>query len=477
MPTGAGKSLVYQLAALLKPEGVTVVVSPLIALMKDQVDALRARGVDAAYVNSSQTQAEQRDALEALRRGRLRLVYAAPERLRLPSFQRTLREADVALLAVDEAHCVSQWGHDFRPDYLAIASAREAMGGPPCVALTATATPRVQDDIAHQLQLRDPARLVTGFNRPNLRFEVRSTGDGEGQAPGAEGVPDRARGRGRARLRRHAEGVRDARPVRPRRVPAALRGVPRRPPRRRAGPRPGPVHRRPAGHGRRHERLRDGRGPGRRPLCGPLVDPVDARELLPGGRAGRPRRGARDGAPPVRAPGPPAERVVYRAGRADRRGPPRRLGLRQAAGGQLAGGRGRVRRVGRRLPPPHERGPEHPRGQAPQRAQPAEAGRSFGRARGPGRLVPLGAAYVERPRGPARADLHRQAPGRPVGEPARDRPLRAVVGVPAPRDPRTILATRPRRTSRRRTAATPAAPPPGSRPTRPTRCRTGTRSR
>ena len=175
MPTGAGKSLVYQLAALLKPEGVTVVVSPLIALMKDQVDALRRRGVEAAYVNSSQTQAEQRDALEALRRGRLRLVYAAPERLRLPSFQRTLREADVALLAVDEAHCVSQWGHDFRPDYLALASAREAMGAPPCVALTATATPRVQDDIAAQLQLREPARLVTGFNRPNLRFEVRST--------------------------------------------------------------------------------------------------------------------------------------------------------------------------------------------------------------------------------------------------------------------------------------------------------------
>ena len=174
MPTGAGKSLVYQLAALVG-EGVTVVVSPLIALMKDQVDALRARGVAAAYVNSSQSQTEQREALDDLRRGRLTLVYAAPERLRVPSFLRALREANVSLLAVDEAHCVSQWGHDFRPDYLAIGDSREAMGSPPCVALTATATPRVQDDIAAQLHLRDPARVVTGFNRPNLFFDVRST--------------------------------------------------------------------------------------------------------------------------------------------------------------------------------------------------------------------------------------------------------------------------------------------------------------
>ncbi len=175
MPTGAGKSLIYQLGALLQPRGVTVVVSPLIALMKDQVDSLRARGIAAAFVNSSQTQAEQREVLDDLRAGRLTMIYAAPERLRVPSFARTLREAHVALLAVDEAHCVSQWGHDFRPDYLHVASAREAMGGPPCVALTATATPRVQKDIAAQLNLHDPDRLVTGFNRPNLFFEVRST--------------------------------------------------------------------------------------------------------------------------------------------------------------------------------------------------------------------------------------------------------------------------------------------------------------
>ncbi len=179
MPTGAGKSLVYQLGALLQPSGTTVVVSPLIALMKDQVDALRARGIAAEYVNSSQTADEQRDVLDRMRRGELTLVYAAPERLRLASFQRSLREANVALLAVDEAHCVSQWGHDFRPDYLALASARRAMGDPPCVALTATATPRVQGDIADQLDLRDPVRLVTGFNRPNLTFEVKTTSTAE----------------------------------------------------------------------------------------------------------------------------------------------------------------------------------------------------------------------------------------------------------------------------------------------------------
>jgi ATP-dependent DNA helicase RecQ len=174
MPTGAGKSLVYQLAACLKP-GITVVISPLIALMKDQVDVLTRRGIPVAALHSAQGAAEQRSALAALRAGLLRMVYVAPERLQNRSFLNALAEAHVSLLAVDEAHCISQWGHDFRPDYLQIGRARERMGRPPVVALTATATPRVQEDIAASLALREPARVVTGFNRPNLCFEVRST--------------------------------------------------------------------------------------------------------------------------------------------------------------------------------------------------------------------------------------------------------------------------------------------------------------
>jgi ATP-dependent DNA helicase RecQ len=176
MPTGAGKSLIYQLAALHRP-GLTLVISPLIALMKDQVDGLARRGIPATYINSALPTDEQARRLQAMAEGAFRLAYVAPERLRSVPFQQTLSRVTVGLLAVDEAHCISQWGHDFRPDYLHIAGARAGMGEPVTVALTATATPQVQDDIVRLLGLSAARHIVTGFNRPNLTFEVRYTAD------------------------------------------------------------------------------------------------------------------------------------------------------------------------------------------------------------------------------------------------------------------------------------------------------------
>ncbi len=178
MPTGAGKSLIYQLAALLLP-GTTLVISPLIALMKDQVDSLVARGLAATDINSTIGPKEQRGRLQRLAEGGYKLAYVAPERLRSRAFRQALSRAQISLLAVDEAHCISQWGHDFRPDYLQIAPARETLGEPITLALTATATLQVQDDIVHLLNLPKAQRVVTGFNRPNLIFEVIYTPDTE----------------------------------------------------------------------------------------------------------------------------------------------------------------------------------------------------------------------------------------------------------------------------------------------------------
>jgi ATP-dependent DNA helicase RecQ len=172
MPTGSGKSLAYQLPALLLP-GLTLVISPLIALMKDQVDALVNADLPATYINSSLPSSEQTQRLRAMREGYVKLVYIAPERLRSNQFIRALTNVPVSLLAVDEAHCVSHWGHDFRPDYLQIRPAWEGLGQPPLLATTATATPQVQDDILKLLGPANAERIVTGFNRPNLRFEVR----------------------------------------------------------------------------------------------------------------------------------------------------------------------------------------------------------------------------------------------------------------------------------------------------------------
>jgi ATP-dependent DNA helicase RecQ len=171
MPTGAGKSLCYQLPILMRP-GYGLVVSPLISLMKDQVDALQARNVPAAYINSSVTGREQQRLAAMTARGEVKILYVAPERFRVPGFLNLLREHPPSLLVVDEAHCISQWGHDFRPDYLKLGQVVSQLEIPQVCAFTATATPQVRDDICANLQRPDMLAVVSGFQRPNLSFSV-----------------------------------------------------------------------------------------------------------------------------------------------------------------------------------------------------------------------------------------------------------------------------------------------------------------
>lgn len=174
MPTGSGKSIIYQLPALLLP-GLTVVVSPLIALMKDQQDKLWACGVDAMAMHSHLNTAEARETARQVEDGEGEILYLTPERFKDRDFFDRLLTRQVALFVVDEAHCVSQWGHDFRPDYLTLGSVVARLGRPPILALTATATHLVRQDIIRQLGMREPNVTITGFARPNLRFEVRRT--------------------------------------------------------------------------------------------------------------------------------------------------------------------------------------------------------------------------------------------------------------------------------------------------------------
>ena len=171
LPTGGGKSLCFQLPALAR-DGLTVVVSPLIALMKDQVDALQASGVAATFLNSTLGAEESRTRLRGLHRGDYKLLYVAPERLMLAGWIENLKTWNVSCIAIDEAHCVSEWGHDFRPEYRQLAKLRTALPDVPMMALTATATGRVREDIVTHLKLRDPQTFVASFNRPNLTYRV-----------------------------------------------------------------------------------------------------------------------------------------------------------------------------------------------------------------------------------------------------------------------------------------------------------------
>ena len=288
MPTGSGKSLCFQLPALAR-HGLTLVVSPLIALMRDQVAQLAELGVAAAALNSASDPSERQRVAQRLRERTLRLLYIAPERLTREDTLEMLKEAGIDLLAIDEAHCVSQWGHDFRPEYLRLREAGQALGGVQTIAVTATADAPTRADIVERLFLRRPRVFVRSFDRPNLFLAMRPKGNATRQLARAAGSASR---RKRHRLLRLAQAHRraGARIFRRRASRAALSCRPRP---RRALAQPGRL---PARRRRRHlrdDRLRHGHRQARRALRLPRRHAFLDRGLLPGDRPRRPRRAAR----------------------------------------------------------------------------------------------------------------------------------------------------------------------------------------
>src|ERR1700756_3386966 len=171
MPTGGGKSLCFQLPALMR-DGLTIVVSPLISLMKDQVDALQTSGIPATFLNSTLEREDAKARWRGLHRGEYRMLYVAPERLMLETFLERALNWNIAQIAIDEAHCISEWGHDFRPEYRELRKLRKHLPEVPIMALTATATERVRIDIIQELHLREPRCYIASFNRPNLTYRV-----------------------------------------------------------------------------------------------------------------------------------------------------------------------------------------------------------------------------------------------------------------------------------------------------------------
>ena len=288
MPTGAGKSVCYQLPALVG-EGLAVVVSPLVSLMQDQVDSLGGR---AALINAQRDPAENRRALERAMAGEVRMLYVAPERFATPGFVDRLRPAEIGLFVVDEAHCVSQWGHDFRPEYFRLGEVARALGARSLFAATATATPQVASDVVRRLGLRDPVRITTGFDRPNLSYDVRRDRLRAGQARGDASAAQRAGSAAGDRLRGDAQEDRRDRLAPRARARRARSRLPRRHGPRAAGGGPAGVHVRGDAGGRGNERIRDGRRQGRRAHRDPRDGAVVAGGLLPGGRARGTRRSA-----------------------------------------------------------------------------------------------------------------------------------------------------------------------------------------